>query len=30
MDWNNGLSGRSQRGISLVENGAEVGLKFFS
>ena len=29
LDWNNGLSGRSQRGISTDENGVEIGLKFF-
>lgn len=29
LDWNNGLGGRSQRGISTDENGVEIGLKFF-
>ncbi|MFZ0408300.1 MAG: hypothetical protein WAM11_09355 [Cyanobium sp.] len=29
IDWNNGSSGRDQRGISSDQNGVEVGLKFF-
>jgi hypothetical protein len=29
MDWNNGQSGRNQRGISSDQNGVEIGLKFF-
>ena len=29
MDWNNGQSGRNQRGISFDQNGVEIGLKFF-
>ena len=29
MSWNNGESGRGQRGISSDENGFEIGLKFF-
>ena len=29
LDWNNGASGRSQRGISSDANGVEIGLKFF-
>jgi hypothetical protein len=29
LDWNNGASGRQQRGISSDANGVEIGLKFF-
>ena len=29
MDWNNGQSGRNQRGISSDQDGVEIGLKFF-
>jgi hypothetical protein len=29
LNWNNGESGRGQRGISSDENGFEIGLKFF-